>query len=203
MKALLSPKRSPKTNPDLEHSSRPSGRVTALGKKAKDNGGNGIGKIKWSRRNDQKHLEPNIGGKGEAEDLVYEEEPSQDLSKTHPEMSDMLKTFNEMRLDCQLCDISFLVQGIKFPAHRVILCSSSRWFRSLLSRADKEEDTPIVLDTLDSKAFDLVLGYIYGEKIEASTDVSIWLECKVPKSLVCPLSRKMNLGKFDPSMYGP
>jgi hypothetical protein len=105
------------------------------------------------------------GGEGE------EEEAEKELYRSQPEMDDMLKTFNEMRLDCQLCDTTFCVRGVTFPAHRVVLCSSSRWFRALLST--KDDSAPITVDQLEPKAFELVLGYIYGERVEASVDVSV------------------------------
>ena len=105
-----------------------------------------------------------------ADPAAYGLTEDKDLYRTQPEMDSMVRTFNEMRIDAQLCDITFMVRGTAFPAHRVVLCSSSRWFRSLLSRPVEPE--PIVLDQFEPKAFELVLGYLYGDKIEASADVS-------------------------------
>jgi len=126
------------------------------------------------------------------------EEP--ELLRTEPEMEEMLHGFNEMRLDCNLCDIKFSVQGVTFFAHRVILCSSSRWFKSLLSDGTrgKHRDSHRVsiwksgqnetyhsgksniinLDDLDPEAFEFVLGYIYGEKIELEMENGVeFMKC--------------------------
>ena len=126
------------------------------------------------------------------------EEP--ELLRTEPEMEEMLHGFNEMRLDCNLCDIKFSVQGVTFFAHRVILCSSSRWFKSLLSDGarGKHQDSHRVsiwkggqgetynssksniinLDDLDPEAFEFVLGYIYGEKIELEMENGVeFMKC--------------------------
>lgn len=86
------------------------------------------------------------------------------------EMADQWARLNDMRLDCDLCDVTFSVNGNFFPAHRIVLSCCSRWLRSLLSSS--EGDGVIVLDSLDARAVELVIGYLYGEPLTFTPELS-------------------------------
>ncbi|GMH49470.1 hypothetical protein TL16_g00523 [Triparma laevis f. inornata] len=75
-----------------------------------------------------------------------------------------------MRLDHELCDVTFQVSSSKFPAHRVVLSCCSRWLKSLL--AAKEGDGVIVLDSLDPGAVQAVIAYLYGEPLHFTPALS-------------------------------
>jgi len=61
------------------------------------------------------------------------------------------------------------IQDCTFPAHRVVLSCCSRWLRSLLS--DTSQET-VNLDELDPAAFEVVLGYLYGEPLIFTPELS-------------------------------
>jgi len=77
---------------------------------------------------------------------------------------------NELRLDCSLCDVRFSVRGTIFPAHRIVLSCCSRWLRSLLSTTEGEG--VIILDSLDPEAFSIIIGYLYGEPLTFTPELS-------------------------------
>ena len=85
-------------------------------------------------------------------------------------MADQWSKLNDMRLDCELCDVTFSVNGANFPAHRIVLSCCSRWLRSLL--ASSEGDGVIVLDSLDPGAVEAVVGYLYGEPLSFTPELS-------------------------------
>ncbi len=109
---------------------------------------------------------PSYDSTGEGE-MDYSEIPTEakesKIVLSHGEMAGLWGRMNELRLDCQLCDVRFSVQGSIYPAHRVVLSCCSRWLRALLAAADG--DGIIVMDSLDPAAFELVLGYLYGEAL--------------------------------------
>ncbi len=106
MKGVVLPGRTPKTEPDLWSNSKPSPCVThtCLNYKTKPNGDNELGKTNRSGRYGRKNLEAKIMRReiGGHCDRVYQEEQNEQNWRAQPEISDMLKTFDEMRLDCQL-----------------------------------------------------------------------------------------------------
>jgi hypothetical protein len=101
---------------------------------------------------------------------VKEEAQDADLTLSHSEMTNQWSKLNELRLDCELCDVRFSVRGEVFPAHRVVLSCCSRWLRSLL--ATTEGGGVIILDSLDPAAFEIIIGYLYGEPLKFTPTLS-------------------------------
>jgi len=85
-------------------------------------------------------------------------------------MADQWAKLNDMRLDCELCDVTFSVNGSNFPCHRIVLSCCSNWLRSLL--ASSEGDGVIILDSLDAGAVEIVVGYLYGEPLSFTPELS-------------------------------
>lgn len=74
-----------------------------------------------------------------------------------------------MRKDSTFCDVAFLCRGQLFRAHRVVVSSWSRWLRSLLSEASR--DDVVSLDVFEAPAFSAVLDYMYGMPLEVTLEV--------------------------------
>lgn len=77
-------------------------------------------------------------------------------------------------------DVTFVVNGVRFPAHKVILAARCTYFRILLYGEMKEaylkpdEEIPF-LDTTP-EAFELLLEYIYSGRVclgDLKDDVSV------------------------------
>ncbi len=76
------------------------------------------------------------------------------------ELYDLLKS-------CENSDVTFVVQGTKFPAHRIILGARCKFFKILLFGNMKEakEDSEIpILDTT-AESFRALLEYIYSGRV--------------------------------------
>jgi hypothetical protein len=106
-----------------------------------------------------------------------------DLVATDAEKIAATKMFADMRADGSFYDVVFLVQGILFRAHRVIVSAWSRYLRSILSLRDdesrvakfekssRENDDVISLDFFTPEAFGAVLDYIYGFPLKFTVEV--------------------------------
>lgn len=67
----------------------------------------------------------------------------------------------------EFTDVTFIVDGSKFFAHRVILAARSEYFRALLFGGMRETnpDTQIDIHDTTSPAFDALLKYVYSGKM--------------------------------------
>ncbi|KAK6755506.1 hypothetical protein RB195_014088 [Necator americanus] len=69
-------------------------------------------------------------------------------------------------LNTDFSDVIFIVDGEKFPAHKVLLAARSEYFRALLYGGLKESDEgEIILEETNVFAFRILLRYIYTAKL--------------------------------------
>ncbi|XGW01890.1 hypothetical protein V3C99_014181 [Haemonchus contortus] len=69
-------------------------------------------------------------------------------------------------LNPNFSDVMFVVDGEKFPAHKVLLAARSEYFRAMLYGGMKESDEgEIVLEETNVFAFRILLRYIYTAKL--------------------------------------
>lgn len=69
-------------------------------------------------------------------------------------------------LNQNFSDVTFVVDGEKFPAHKVLLAARSEYFRAMLYGGMKESDEgEIVLEETNVFAFRILLRYIYTAKL--------------------------------------
>ncbi|KIH44504.1 BTB/POZ domain protein, partial [Ancylostoma duodenale] len=69
-------------------------------------------------------------------------------------------------LNTDFSDVVFVVDGEKFPAHKVLLAARSEYFRAMLYGGLKESDEgEIVLEETNVFAFRILLKYIYTAKL--------------------------------------
>lgn len=83
--------------------------------------------------------------------------------------SELLTALSDMRSNPafnSLLDIVLVVDGERFPAHRVVLAAASNVFRAMFTNGFKEsEQTEIVLEDLDSSSWSLVMDFIYSAEV--------------------------------------
>ena len=73
-----------------------------------------------------------------------------------------MEALAEQRRLGTLCDITILVDGVQFRAHRNVLAASSDFMRSLICGDFKERSSPTVtLDEVASTVFACVLDFCY------------------------------------------
>lgn len=79
---------------------------------------------------------------------------------------DAMKNLNQIRLDRLLCDVTLVVEGQKFAAHRCVLAASSRYFYSLFTTDMKENKAEeIHLPELSLSVLDELLVYLYTGEV--------------------------------------
>uniref|UniRef100_A0A1A8HTZ2 NACC family member 2, BEN and BTB (POZ) domain containing n=1 Tax=Nothobranchius kuhntae TaxID=321403 RepID=A0A1A8HTZ2_NOTKU len=75
----------------------------------------------------------------------------------------VLGSLNEQRLQGQYCDVSILVKGQAFKAHRAVLAASSLYFRDLFSSSTKTQfELP---SSVTPACFEQILGFCYTGKL--------------------------------------
>jgi hypothetical protein len=97
------------------------------------------------------------------------------------ESQSMYHMMREMRDDKSFCDISFVVKGNMFYAHRVVISAWSRWLKSILIEGHADEN--VVLNMFEPKAFGAVLDYMYGAPFYLKVDDGIDEVLKVIRRL--------------------
>ncbi|KAI8505969.1 Zinc finger and BTB domain-containing protein 8B [Branchiostoma belcheri] len=78
----------------------------------------------------------------------------------------LLHHLNEQRLNGKFCDITVMIHGRKFPAHRAVLSASSGYFHAMLD-IDNDRHTIIVQD-ISAGAFQDLLDFMYSAKLRVS-----------------------------------
>lgn len=83
------------------------------------------------------------------------------------------KLFDELRSRGCFCDIVLKSSdGVSFPAHRLIICTCSEYFRSLFSgRWRKEADQDVNLPEIRSNILEKVIKFAYSREVELSSDL--------------------------------
>lgn len=73
--------------------------------------------------------------------------------------------FEDMRKNRELCDFTITVQNRKITAHRVVVAAGIPYFRSIFEGEGHEE---VILEDMDSKAFEFLIDFAYSNKIKIS-----------------------------------
>ncbi|KAJ6643121.1 Kelch-like protein 26 [Pseudolycoriella hygida] len=90
-------------------------------------------------------------------------------SQSHP--STVLQGFNGLRSRGFLLDITLLVEGKSFRAHRAVLAAVSDYFRAMFTDAMKEStQSEIKILEVSARGMELILNYAYTSKIELDSD---------------------------------
>jgi BTB/POZ domain-containing protein 9 len=90
-------------------------------------------------------------------------------------LSENLK--NSLFLNPEYADVYLVVEGIKFPAHKIILAARSEYFRALLFGGMRESSQEEVeLKGATTAAFKVLLKYVYTGRLsltELKEDVTL------------------------------
>ena len=79
---------------------------------------------------------------------------------------DIFSQLSKLKNNDQLCDISIAVSDKLYRAHKIILISASPYFRAMfLSGLSESHKDTVVLQDIDSEAFEAILNMIYNGKI--------------------------------------
>lgn len=80
--------------------------------------------------------------------------------------SETFMRLSRLRANNQLCDISIVIMGKMFRAHKIVLISASPYFEAMFlsGMAESHKDT-VVLQNIEPDAFEAILGMIYDGKI--------------------------------------
>ncbi|XP_054884773.1 zinc finger and BTB domain-containing protein 38 isoform X1 [Poeciliopsis prolifica] len=86
------------------------------------------------------------------------------MDSTHP--STVLSKLNEQRSQGLFCDVTIVVEDVKFRAHKNILAACSGYFRSTLATTDTCSSSQVLeLMDLKSEVFACILNFIYSSKL--------------------------------------
>ena len=79
---------------------------------------------------------------------------------------------DSLRMSGALCDVTIVVAGQEFRAHKVILAASSPYFKARFATAfDEKDHSKRVIPDIIPKSFEMILEFIYtGRRMEITVD---------------------------------
>uniref|UniRef100_A0A8C4PZD5 Uncharacterized protein n=1 Tax=Eptatretus burgeri TaxID=7764 RepID=A0A8C4PZD5_EPTBU len=101
-------------------------------------------------------------------------------------LPDLLRELCELRLTGSFCDVVVEVQSRRYLAHKAVLSSTCRYFRSLFLAEPCSTLGPFVLDFVSIKTFDQVLDFVYRGSVRADrSDVRLLYHAAKALGLDC------------------
>ncbi|XP_002132279.3 BTB/POZ domain-containing protein 9-like [Drosophila pseudoobscura] len=82
----------------------------------------------------------------------------------------LLNEIESLCMNNLFSDVSFLVEGQRLPAHRLILATRSQYFRELLFGGMCNSREQLIRLEVPLEAFKLILGYLYAGTVPLSLD---------------------------------
>ena len=84
---------------------------------------------------------------------------------------EILQNLNSLRHESSLCDVTLVVEGREFKAHRNVLAASSPYFRNMFT-SDMREKTEgkVTIEALTSSVMEDLLSYLYTGAVEVTND---------------------------------
>ena len=79
---------------------------------------------------------------------------------------------DSLRVSGALCDVTIVVAGQEFKAHKIILAASSPYFKAMLATAfDEKDHSKILIQDIVPHCFEMILAFIYtGRRMEITVD---------------------------------
>ncbi|KAH8392454.1 hypothetical protein KR215_008912, partial [Drosophila sulfurigaster] len=77
---------------------------------------------------------------------------------------------NEMRKQKQLCDVILVADDVEIHAHRMVLASCSPYFYAMFTSFEESRKTRITLQSVDARALELLIDYVYTSNVEVNED---------------------------------
>ncbi|XP_076802104.1 BTB/POZ domain-containing protein 9-like [Clavelina lepadiformis] len=99
---------------------------------------------------------------------VHDDEAVSNTTSDIDHCEELSENIGNLVLNNDYNDVTFVVEGKNFPAHRVILAARCPYFRALLFGGMREAHTEAVIPIEDSSsdAFEILLRYIYTGKMK-------------------------------------
>lgn len=83
----------------------------------------------------------------------------------------VLASLNDLRIHRELCDVELVVDDVRIPAHRSILCACSPYFKAMFSSSYSEANQgSVVIRDVSSTALELLVQYFYTSEVYITTD---------------------------------
>ncbi|XP_037540970.1 kelch-like protein 7 isoform X2 [Nematolebias whitei] len=83
--------------------------------------------------------------------------------------SSCLKVMNDFRKEGEFCDVVLVVQGRRFPAHRVVLAAASHFFRLMLTTNMKESASrELELRDVEPEVVEQLTEYLYTARVSVN-----------------------------------
>lgn len=77
----------------------------------------------------------------------------------------ILRNFDRLRKRDLLCDITLVVENVRFKAHKALLAASSAYFSNILTAEDQIHQSKYQLDGMTPIIFATVLEFIYNARV--------------------------------------
>uniref|UniRef100_A0A3B4ZJG7 BTB domain-containing protein n=1 Tax=Stegastes partitus TaxID=144197 RepID=A0A3B4ZJG7_9TELE len=91
-------------------------------------------------------------------------------TKEHRQLSSIMGVMNNLRKQGTLCDVTLVVQGKHFPAHRVVLAAASRFFSLMFtSKMMESVSHEVELRSAEPEIIELLIEYIYTAQISVNS----------------------------------
>jgi len=96
-----------------------------------------------------------------------EDENSGRLDRLKKILNNDAKIMKPYAFNEQFSDVTFIVEGEKFPCHKVILSSQCKYFENMfLSSMVESQAKEIQISDVESQTFRALVKYIYGQDVE-------------------------------------
>ncbi len=83
----------------------------------------------------------------------------------------MLARLSQIRDSVDFCDVTFCVEGRRFPAHRVIMVASSQYFSGMFGANFRESSMQDVkIEAITAEAFEQIISHVYNSRVELTVD---------------------------------
>ncbi|KAL5015190.1 hypothetical protein ScPMuIL_009460 [Solemya velum] len=83
----------------------------------------------------------------------------------------ILTTMNNLRKMDKLCDVTLQVDGISFPAHRIVLAACSDYFSAMFINEMSERDQSVIeLHEISASVMEVLLDFVYTETVNVSVE---------------------------------
>ncbi|XP_037395716.1 zinc finger and BTB domain-containing protein 38 isoform X1 [Pygocentrus nattereri] len=123
------------------------------------------------------------------------------MDSSHPHL--VLTRLSEQRSCGLFCDVTIVVEDIKFHAHRNVLAATSGYFRNAFTASETCVSSQVVeLPDLKSDVFASILNFIYSSKVESASTEDNKSLVAAGKRLGIPFLEKLQeIGKQEPEVF--
>lgn len=82
----------------------------------------------------------------------------------------VLASLNDLRIHRELCDIELVVDEVRIPAHKSVLCACSPYFKAMFSSGYTESNQgSVVIREVSASALELLVQYFYTSEVFITT----------------------------------